>query len=78
MNELECQEFVELVTAFLDGELDDEGERRFVDHVALCDGCDRYLDQYRQTIRSLGGLPTDGLPAEARAALLEAFRNQSG
>lgn len=76
MSDLECREFVELVTAFLDGALDEEAERRFVDHIAQCDGCDRYLDQFRQTISSLGDLPADKLPDEARAALLEAYRDR--
>lgn len=75
LSDLECKEFVELVTAFLDGALDPETERRFVDHVALCDGCDRYLDQIRQTVDSLGELPPETLPDEARDSLLSAFRN---
>ena len=35
-----CDEFVELVTAHLEGVLDDETERRVVEHLAECDGCD--------------------------------------
>ena len=75
MTELHCSEFVELVTAFLDGALDPATERQFVDHLARCDGCDLYLDQMRETVRSLGELPAGELPTDARAALLEAFRN---
>jgi anti-sigma factor RsiW len=77
MRELDCNEFVELVTAFLDSALDDETESRFVDHLAGCDGCDAYLEQFRQTIRALGDQPTAAkLPADAREALLTAFRNR--
>jgi anti-sigma factor RsiW len=76
--ELNCNEFVELVTAFLDGALDPEVEGRFVDHLALCDGCDRYLDQMRQTIRTVGDLPAESLPGDARDALLRAFRDWRG
>jgi anti-sigma factor RsiW len=76
--ELNCNEFVELVTAFLDGALDAETEGRFVDHLALCDGCDRYLDQMRQTIRTVGELPPESLPGDARDALLRAFRDWRG
>lgn len=74
--DLNCDEFVELVTGFLDGALDAEAERRFVDHLAGCDGCDRYLDQIRQTTRSLGSLPPESLSDEARESLLNAFRTQ--
>jgi hypothetical protein len=78
VSDLNCDEFVELVTEFLDHALDAESERRFVDHLALCDGCERYLEQFRQTIRTLGELPPEGLSPQARAALLSAFRDRSG
>lgn len=74
MSELNCDEFVEMVTEFLDGALDSEQEREFVDHLAMCDGCDGYLSQFRRTISTLGELPPDRLPDEARSALLAAFR----
>lgn len=72
---LDCAEFVELVTAFLDGELDPETERRFVAHLAECPGCERYLDQFRRTIRELGALPAESLSPQARDRLLAAFRD---
>jgi anti-sigma factor RsiW len=70
-----CDEFVELVTAYLDGTLDPETERRFTEHLAECEGCDRYLDQIRQTVRGLASLPSQSLPAQARDRLLAAFRD---
>jgi anti-sigma factor RsiW len=72
-----CAEFVELVTAYLDGALDPTTERRFVEHLALCIGCDRYVDQIRRTIAEMGELPADGLAPEARDQLLAAFRDWS-
>ncbi|TCC47409.1 zf-HC2 domain-containing protein [Kribbella capetownensis] len=75
MSDLECREFVERVTAFLDGTLSAEAEQDFVDHLALCDGCERYLDQIRQTSQALHDLPGEGLPGDARSALLNAFRS---
>jgi anti-sigma factor RsiW len=71
-----CAEFVELVTAYLEGALDRDTEQRFVEHMALCDGCDRYLQQIRETVAQLGQLPIeDSLSGEARDRLLEAFRS---
>jgi anti-sigma factor RsiW len=73
-----CAEFVELVTAYLDGALDQDTEQRFVEHIAICDGCDRYLQQMRETVTQLGRLPTeDSLSGEARDGLLAAFRSWS-
>lgn len=74
---MDCDEFVELVTAYLDGALDADTEQRFVEHLAACDGCDRYLDQIRQTIDELGHLPPESLSDEARDRLLSAFRDMS-
>jgi anti-sigma factor RsiW len=70
-----CDEFVELVTAYLEGTLDQATEQRFVEHMAECDGCDRYLDQIRTTIEALGHLPKQSLAPDARDRLLAAFRD---
>lgn len=80
MSELDCREFVEQVTAYLDGALGADAEQHFIDHLALCDGCERYLDQIRQTSQALNDLPADALPGDAlpgdaRSALLNAFRS---
>jgi anti-sigma factor RsiW len=75
---MNCDEFVELVTAYLDGALDPDTERRFVEHLAECDGCDRYVEQFRRTVDALGHLPAEGLAPEARDRLLAAFRDWDG
>jgi anti-sigma factor RsiW len=75
MNSLNCNEFVELVTAYLEGQLDPDVERRFIEHVAVCEGCSRYLDQIRHTVQTLCELPAESLTGEARDRLLDAFRS---
>src|SRR5207244_2633280 len=75
---MNCDEFVELVTAFLEGGLDPATEQRFVAHLAECDGCDRYLEQIRATVEALGHLPAARLTPEARDRLLSAFRDWDG
>jgi anti-sigma factor RsiW len=72
-----CDEFVELVTEFLDGSLDDETAARFVDHISVCDGCEAYLGQVQGTVTRLADLPADDrLPDQARERLLDAFRKR--
>jgi MFS family permease len=78
VSDLTCVEFVELVTAFLEGTLDPITERRLVDHVPNCVGCERYLDQFRETIRILGDLPVQSLTNADRDALLASFRDRPG
>jgi anti-sigma factor RsiW len=67
-----CAEFVELVTAYLEGDLDAYTEARFIEHMALCEGCEHYLDQFRATIDRLGSLPPESL---SEPSLLTAFRH---
>jgi anti-sigma factor RsiW len=70
---LTCQEFVELVTAYLEETLSEEQRIAFEEHLALCPGCDTYLDQFRQTITLLGSLPEESLSAPGRQQLLDSF-----
>jgi anti-sigma factor RsiW len=68
-----CAEFVELVTAYLEGTLPAEERAAFDEHLALCSGCDRYLAQFRATIDLLGELPEESLSSPGRERLLDAF-----
>lgn len=75
MADLTCQDFVELVTDYLEGALDDDAVRRFEEHLALCPGCETYLDQMKETASRLGEIPVESLSAEARSTVLSAFRD---
>lgn len=68
-----CRQFVELVTAHLGGQLTPEDRAAFEEHMRLCPGCDRYLDQFRTTITLLGELPEKSISPAARTRLLDAF-----
>jgi anti-sigma factor RsiW len=71
---MDCNELVELVTAYLDESLDLETRSRFDKHLLECEGCDNYLQQFRATISTLGHVPEELDPA-FRDKLLAAFRN---
>jgi anti-sigma factor RsiW len=74
IEELSCQELVELVTDYLEDALPPEERRRFDRHLAECGNCQRYLEQIRETIRVAGTLTPEALDPAAEAALLRAFR----
>jgi anti-sigma factor RsiW len=76
MSDLACREFVEQVTSYLEGDLSTVAEQDFIDHLALCDGCERYLEQIRRTAASLADLPAESISTDARTALLDAFRSR--
>jgi anti-sigma factor RsiW len=75
MADLTCQDFVELVTDYLEGALDEDTARRFEEHLALCQGCESYLSQMKETASRLGEIPVESLSAETQATLLSAFRD---
>jgi anti-sigma factor RsiW len=75
--EMPCQELVELVTEYLEDRLTPRDRMRFEQHLEQCEVCRVYLAQFRETIRALGRLPEESLSAEARTALLNAFRGWS-
>ena len=75
MAALSCQELVELVTDYLEGSLGWRDRRRVARHLAACDGCDRYVEQMRETLELLGTVPVDTISPEAQATLLDAFRD---
>ena len=70
---LPCVEVVELVSDYLDGELDAPTCRRVEEHLARCPPCRVYVEQVRETVRALGRLPDDGLPEHAVHELEAAF-----
>jgi anti-sigma factor RsiW len=74
VEQLSCQELVELVTDYLEGALSPEDAARFEDHVGRCTGCAAYLEQIRQTIVLTGRLTPESLSPEAERELLDAFR----
>ncbi len=75
--EMPCRELVEVVTDYLEDRLSPLDRARFEAHLAACDACRTYLEQFRQTVRTLGRLPEESLSPEARNALLAAFRGWS-
>ena len=73
--EMPCQELVELVTDYLEDRLAPVDRIRFEAHIADCEYCATYLEQMRQTIRTLGRIPEESLSDDARETLLGAFRS---
>ncbi|CAN5298258.1 zf-HC2 domain-containing protein [soil metagenome] len=72
---LDCNELVELVTAYLDDSLDLDDRSRFDAHLLECDGCENYLQQFRTTVSTIGKIPSDDLDPAFRSRLLSAFRD---
>ncbi len=77
VNDLACNEFVELVTEYLDGALPDDEVVRLEHHLTICPGCSSVLDQFRTVIRLGGRLSQSDVEALApsdREPVMAAFR----
>jgi anti-sigma factor RsiW len=72
---MNCREFVELVTDYLEGQLPETDARRFEQHIDDCHWCTRYVEQMRVTIETVGRIDEGSLSPEARDSLLHAFRD---
>lgn len=72
---MDCNELVELVTAYLDDALDPDARARFDMHLTECEGCENYLQQFRETVRTVGKIGNDELDPAFRSRLLEAFKD---
>ena len=71
---MSCKQFVEIVTDYLERQLDDARRAWTEEHLAECDACRTYLDQMRHTITALRGLADEQLDPAQRDSILAAMR----
>jgi anti-sigma factor RsiW len=69
-----CQQMVELVTEYLDGVMEPRRRARFEAHLAGCDGCSNYLEQFRTTVAVVGRIDVADVPESIMNELVSAFR----
>lgn len=70
-----CREVAEIVTDYLEGAMPWWDQLRFHLHLGLCRGCRNYLKQMKETIHTLGKLPSQAVPEEIRQEMIKRFRN---
>lgn len=78
-----CREFVDIIGAFLEGELTAEQSAAFDAHLAECPWCVAYVEDYRKTValgRGAFGEPEapvpDDVPEDLVAAVRAALRSR--
>ena len=74
-NDLSCRDVVELLSDYLEDALPADERERVEQHLEVCEGCRRALEQLRLTVRLTGMLSEDALTPDTRAALLTSFRD---
>ena len=73
---LTCQQATALLTAYVDDALAPETWRAFQQHIYDCADCLAYLQTYRTTVRALGTLRYEDIPAVLQDRLLSFLRMQ--
>jgi predicted anti-sigma-YlaC factor YlaD len=73
VDEVTCQQFVELVTEYFEGALEPRTLSQVEEHLAMCDWCVTYLEQMQATSASLRELGDERLP-EPPDSVLAVFR----
>jgi predicted anti-sigma-YlaC factor YlaD len=73
VDEVTCQQFVELVTEYFEGGLEARTLSQVEEHLVMCDWCVTYLEQMQATIGSLGELNEERSP-EPPDSVLAALR----
>jgi hypothetical protein len=65
------QDYRELISAYIDGDLEADDRQLLLAHLAGCDDCRRTLEAYRQIGNRLRALPPVAPPANLREAIFE-------
>ena len=73
VDEVTCQQFVELVTKYFEGALQPRTMSQVEEHLVMCDWCVTYSEQMQATIASLRELGGEHSP-EARDSVLAVLR----
>jgi predicted anti-sigma-YlaC factor YlaD len=73
VDEVTCQQFVELVTEYFEGALEPRTLSRVEEHLVMCDWCVTYVEQMQATIGALRELKDEHSP-EPPDSVLAAIR----
>lgn len=71
--EITCQEVVKWVSAYLDDHIGDERKRQIVLHLAICAGCETYVNQVALVRDVVGALPKTAEQPSDSHRLRQAF-----
>lgn len=59
-----CDEVIQLLTDYVDAELDEESRQLLDRHFGACPNCDNFLKSFRATIEMTGTFRCDDIPEE--------------
>ena len=73
---MKCAEFLQELTNYLDGVLDDRTKAELEDHLAWCHNCYVVCDTTKKTIRVFKGMDPVPIPTEMESRLMAAVERK--
>lgn len=73
-----CEQIVDLLVEYVEGELPPEARARVESHVTECPDCEHFVNTYRATISLAETAFTQTMPPEAKTAMEEQLRKAIG
>jgi anti-sigma factor (TIGR02949 family) len=70
---LTCQQLIDFIMSYLDGELPLEQRAEFDRHMSACPSCVDYLKTYEKTVALARTCSSDTLPEEVPESLVQAI-----
>ena len=74
---LVCQQLVERVTDYLEGDLDPQARLAVEQHLARCGDCAGYVEQVRRMLALTAGAVPEAVPEAMLKVLLHRYRERS-
>jgi anti-sigma factor RsiW len=71
-----CQECIDLLVDYLEGELSSERTRALDIHLELCPSCVSFVKTYKGTVDVARKLPLENIPPELTQRLLDFLRQE--
>ncbi|MGH7267964.1 MAG: anti-sigma factor family protein [Candidatus Rokuibacteriota bacterium] len=71
-----CQECIDLLVDYLEGELPPDRARALDIHLELCPSCVSFVRTYKGTVDVARNLPVDEIPPELTHRLIEFLRRE--
>jgi anti-sigma factor RsiW len=71
-----CQECIDLLVDYLEGDLPPERARALDIHLEMCPPCVIFVKTYRGTVDVARNLPVDDIPPELTAKLIDFLRRE--
>lgn len=71
-----CDEVIQLLTDYVDGELEPESQQQLESHFGACPTCENFLKSFRATIEMAGSVRCEDIPEEVSERLHQFLAEQ--